>query len=659
VHFTVDGNSLATMAMANGTGTWTFTPAGLADGSHTVVASEIDAAGNAGSATLSFILDTTPPAVTLTLATDTGSSATDKITSNATLTGSGDPNAIVHFTVDGNFLATTATANGSGAWTFTPAGLADGSHTVVASETDAAGNTGSASLSFTLDTTAPPVMVSLATDTGSSVTDKITSNATLTGSGDPNAIVHFTVDGNSLATMAMANGTGTWTFTPAGLADGAHTVVASETDAAGNIGSASLSFTLDTTAPQVTSLSAIAVGNVSALLAGDVLTITVATSEAVFITGVPTLQLNDNGVATYLSGSDTTALIFEYPVQSRDKVADLQVTGCDLPSEASIHDAAGNDLGLVSGDLGFAVGHTAPAPVAVRDAYVVLQGESVTTTAVDSVLFNDTGLVSFASLLSGPAHGSLQLAADGSFNYTPITFTGIDSFAYAANNPAGSNEAQALIYVVPVNGSGPGATLGLHGLTAEEQIAAIYTAFFSRGADKTGFEFWVNLFNQYYDNLGPLRLFSNIASSFGVSPEAQGLYPFLANPQGASDAQIGTFLNSVYQNLFNRDGDSAGLAYWTGQIKQAMGQGQFVGSVLVNIIAGAQNNAAGQDIITLMNKVAVGLEYVRQQEALSTSWSFADDGASGAALIHAVTSDPATVLVGIKQADALIHADVH
>ena len=43
-------------------------------------------------------------------------------------------------------------ADASGAWTFAPVGLADGSHTVVASETDAAGNVGSASLTFLLDT---------------------------------------------------------------------------------------------------------------------------------------------------------------------------------------------------------------------------------------------------------------------------------------------------------------------------------------------------------------------------------------------------------------------------------------------------------------------------------------------------------------------------
>ena len=87
------------------------------------------------------------------LVSDTGASATDGITSNAALTGTADPNAAVNLTIDGTAAATSATADASGVWSFTPTGLVDGQHTVVASETNAAGQTGSASLTFTLDTT--------------------------------------------------------------------------------------------------------------------------------------------------------------------------------------------------------------------------------------------------------------------------------------------------------------------------------------------------------------------------------------------------------------------------------------------------------------------------------------------------------------------------
>ena len=112
------------------------------------------------------MLDTTPPAVTESLKNDTGSSASDKITNDPTLTGSGDANAVVSFTVDGTPITATATADSIGNWTFIPTGLSDGQHTIVASETDAAGNTGMASLTFTFDTTAGGVAI---TDGGAQI----------------------------------------------------------------------------------------------------------------------------------------------------------------------------------------------------------------------------------------------------------------------------------------------------------------------------------------------------------------------------------------------------------------------------------------------------------------------------------------------------------
>ena len=57
---------------------------------------------------------------------------------------------------DGATLLGSATANGSGAWSYTTAALANGAHSLTATATDAAGNisTASAALAVTIDTTA-------------------------------------------------------------------------------------------------------------------------------------------------------------------------------------------------------------------------------------------------------------------------------------------------------------------------------------------------------------------------------------------------------------------------------------------------------------------------------------------------------------------------
>ena len=170
------GATLLGTATADGSGAWNFTTATLVNGSHSFTATDTVSGTTSGaSAALTVTVDTTAPVVTESLATDSGSSASDKITKNAALTGSGDANAVVTFK-EGSTTLGTATANASGVWSFTPTGLADGSHTIVASETDAAGNIGSASLIFMFDTTAPVVTQSLVTDSGSSASDKITSN---------------------------------------------------------------------------------------------------------------------------------------------------------------------------------------------------------------------------------------------------------------------------------------------------------------------------------------------------------------------------------------------------------------------------------------------------------------------------------------------------
>ena len=89
----------------------------------------------------------------------------------------------------------SATANGSGAWSYTTAALANGAHNLTATATDAAGNTGvhSAALAVTVDPTLRPASSrhdgsdraghrSFSTDSGVAG-DHITNDNTLTLTG--------------------------------------------------------------------------------------------------------------------------------------------------------------------------------------------------------------------------------------------------------------------------------------------------------------------------------------------------------------------------------------------------------------------------------------------------------------------------------------------
>jgi len=95
------------------------------------------------------------------------------------------------------------------------------------------------------------------------------------------------------------------------------------------------------------------------------------------------------------------------------------------------------------------------APVASDDVYDVPHNTVLTVPVADGLLDNDTdpqGDPIEAVLRSGPAHGTLALATDGSFVYTPDTgFAGIDTFVYQADDGMhGSNFATVTVDVTNV-----------------------------------------------------------------------------------------------------------------------------------------------------------------------------------------------------------------
>ncbi|WP_426919928.1 Ig-like domain-containing protein, partial [Ralstonia pseudosolanacearum] len=164
----------------------------------------------------------------------------------------------------------TTTADASGNWTFTPTtSLADGSRSLTATTTDTAGNVSTASTAFTLtvDTDAPPTpVITTVTDNVAPVTGAVTAGGstndatpTLTGTAEAHNMISI-FDGATLIGATVADASGNWTFTPIQpLADGNHSLTATATDPAGNVGTASSAFTLtvDTAAPAAPVISTV------------------------------------------------------------------------------------------------------------------------------------------------------------------------------------------------------------------------------------------------------------------------------------------------------------------------------------------------------------------------------------------------------------------
>ncbi|WP_076072092.1 cadherin-like domain-containing protein [Sphingomonas montana] len=94
-------------------------------------------------------------------------------------------------------------------------------------------------------------------------------------------------------------------------------------------------------------------------------------------------------------------------------------------------------------------------PVAVADTLTVKAG----TEGTGNVLANDRdadGTTLTAKLVSGPAHGTLKLNADGGYSYTGNAgWSGTDSFVYAASDGKASAQATATITVTPAPNTAP------------------------------------------------------------------------------------------------------------------------------------------------------------------------------------------------------------
>lgn len=175
---------------------------------------------------------TTAPSVTARLAQDSGASATDGITNSAALTGTGLANTAVRFTIDGQAVATSVMADSTGKWAYTP-GLVDGSHTVLASQVNASGVTGSATLNLTLDTTAPsPVITSAAVAYG---------QATVAGTSSAGDTISI-YDGSTWLGFATTGSNGQWSFTGGAAPTSTHSFGVNGTDLAGNDGKGTVGF---------------------------------------------------------------------------------------------------------------------------------------------------------------------------------------------------------------------------------------------------------------------------------------------------------------------------------------------------------------------------------------------------------------------------------
>ncbi len=237
----------------SGGGTWTFDAAALGEGTYTAQATQNDNAvpSNTGtSAAVTWTVDTTPPTVVLSTPvngavltthtpgiTGTGSTGATDLASVTVRIYSGD-------TATGSPIQTLTPALAAGAFSTTPASLADGTYTVQAAQGDQAGNVAtSAAVTFRIDTTAPTVTITAPANGSSSTATTPTFGGTAGDGAGDSASVTVTVysgpavSGSPVQTLTATRAGTAWSVAASSaLALGTYTAQAEQSDSVGHTG---------------------------------------------------------------------------------------------------------------------------------------------------------------------------------------------------------------------------------------------------------------------------------------------------------------------------------------------------------------------------------------------------------------------------------------
>lgn len=193
----------------------------------------------------------------------------------------------------------------------------------------------------------------------------------------------------------------------------------------------------------------------------------------------------------------------------------------------------------------------------------------------------------------------LQNKVNVAVAFTASLDTAAENNAYATE--AGRNTAEQFInYVDDANSVGVTTTpFALNLVTSDmvaganwsaparvaQQVQDLYVAYFSRAADRGGFDHWTSLLDGNTAN----PTLQTISGGFAASAEYKAEYSQATNAEK---------VNAVYQNLFSREAEQTGRDFW---VKALDSGAMTIDNAVTTIAAGAQ----GTDLYAFRAKVNV------------------------------------------------------
>jgi hypothetical protein len=171
-----------------------------------------------------------------------------------------------------------------------------------------------------------------------------------------------------------------------------------------------------------------------------------------------------------------------------------------------------------------------------------------------------------------------------------------------------------------------------------DQVQQLYIAYFGRPADPIGQLYWATQIDAANGSIAAVQ------AGFSASTESQALF--------GNKSTIDK-VTAIYQNVFNRSPDAAGLAFWVAQIDSGkVTQAQASWTI--------QQNAGAGDAATVQNKLTAAKAFTAQIDTAAEIQGYQGAGAaaSGVAFLNTVTSVNATATAAVAAAPSALAAAV-
>jgi Ca2+-binding RTX toxin-like protein len=171
------------------------------------------------------------------------------------------------------------------------------------------------------------------------------------------------------------------------------------------------------------------------------------------------------------------------------------------------------------------------------------------------------------------------------------------------------------------------------------QVQQLYIAYFGRPADPIGQAYWAGIIDAANGSIAAVQ------AGFSASTESQALY--------GNKSTIDK-VTAIYNNVFNRAPDAAGLAFWVAQIDSGkVSQAQASWTI--------QQNAGAGDAATVQNKLTAAQAFTAQIDTAAEIQGYQGTGASdaGRAFLNTVTSVNATATAAVAAAPSAVATAVN